>query len=87
MMRGFRRDNPDDQMPEQGQYGKLSSGEWFACIPVGYDQSGFPLVAGLSQHMVVEHEDGTITVSPSILVRGQHRTWHGYLERGMFRRV
>lgn len=32
------------------------------------------------------HEDGTITLSPSILDRGPGG-WHGYLERGIWREV
>lgn len=35
-------------------------------------------------HQVTEHHDGTITVSPSILYRGQ-KPWHGYLVRGVWR--
>lgn len=38
----------------------------------------------LVTHSIVEHEDGTITVSPSILVTGGEE-WHGYLERGIWR--
>jgi hypothetical protein len=37
----------------------------------------------LIDHEVTEHEDGTITVSPSILTD----VWHGYLERGVWRKV
>jgi len=36
----------------------------------------------LDGHTVVEHEDGTITVSPSLLIPG---VWHGWLESGVFR--
>lgn len=33
-------------------------------------------------------EDGTITVSPSILIsHWEGRSWHGYLERGVWREV
>lgn len=43
----------------------------------------------LSRHEVVEHEDGTITVAPSILVTEWDGDceikWHGYLERGVWR--
>ena len=41
----------------------------------------------LSGHTVVEHDDGTITVSPSILIpdRRPGKSWHGYLERGVWR--
>lgn len=45
-------------------------------------------------HDVTEHEDGTITVSPSIRlsimsdVYGELlEVWHGYLERGIWREV
>ncbi len=51
---------------------------WFAVVPNGD-------VADLSKHAVTEHEDGTITVSPSILTRGPTGEWHGYLERGIWR--
>ena len=46
----------------------------------------------LASHGIVEHEDGTITVSPSILVQSSvdrgtrlKELWHGYLERGVWR--
>jgi hypothetical protein len=68
-----------------GQYGKWDhDGKWYA-VPPGTD-----LLAGLAKHEVTEHEDGTITVSPSIEVSGgihSHMVshWHGYLERGIWR--
>jgi Family of unknown function (DUF6527) len=36
---------------------------------------------------LTEHEDGTITVSPSILAHesGNQPYWHGFLERGVWR--
>lgn len=52
---------------------------WQAMTPNGH-------MAGLVKHDVVEHEDGTITVSPSILVsNGSGPLWHGFLERGVWR--
>ena len=46
-------------------------------------------IANLHGHKVTEHEDGTITASPSILTTGyesgEKRTAHGYLERGVWR--
>ena len=66
------------------QYGQYwDSTIWYACSPNG-------LLANLGNHKVTEHEDGTITVSPSILVtgcneNGQSIQWHGYLERGTWR--
>lgn len=42
----------------------------------------------LSQHTVTEHDDGTITVEPSILVdwprEGAPRRYHGFLRNGVW---
>lgn len=69
-----------------GDYGisEIAIGEfgWWARPPDAPE--GF--FANLSRHEVVEHEDGTITVTPSILIRaGALGEWHGYLERGVWR--
>lgn len=55
---------------------------WLVCSPNGH-------ACSLANHEVVEHEDRTITVSPSILIRGRDNVelWHGYLERGVWRTV
>lgn len=72
---------------QPGCYGRvqMESGEWvWFCIP----PNGVPDGLGtLVAHTVVEHEDGTITVSPSILVHPAYDApgWHGYLERGVWR--
>lgn len=48
-------------------------------------------LGNLGNHEVTEHEDGTITVSPSILIDAHERHdgscpgWHGFLERGVWR--
>lgn len=65
-----------------GDYGiDPKNGGWYCCTPNGY-------VGNLQGHDVTEHEDGTITVSPSILVSdGEKELWHGYLERGVWREV
>ena len=72
---------------QSGDYWKLirndGSFEWYACAPSGW-------LGNLSGHDVTEHEDGTITVSPSILTSAPEpnpRAWHGYLERGIWREV
>lgn len=67
---------------QPGQYGKWArDGNWYA-VPPGQPA----LLANLARHDVTEHEDGTITVSPSILVQaGALGTWHGFLERGIWR--
>lgn len=64
---------------QPGDYGRSFHGTWMARPP--------RLAAGdLSRHEVTEHEDGTITVSPSILIQQPPLgDWHGYLERGVWR--
>jgi hypothetical protein len=75
---------PDDEyfLGEPGSYWKHKSlGTWYCVTPEG--QYG-----NLTRHDVVEHDDGTITVSPSILITGHEvPEWHGYLERGEWRKV
>jgi len=54
---------------------------WYCCTPNG-------LLGNLAAHTIVEELDGTITVSPSILVNeGRALSWHGYLEKGVWRQV
>ncbi len=67
---------PHELLP--GEYGKWErDGNWYG-VPPGTD-----LVANLAAHKIEEHEDGTLTVSPSILINGGRKeTWHGYLVRG-----
>ncbi len=76
---------PDGTEPfpgyEPGDYGRYAE-RWFV-RPPGCSE----LYGDVSGHEVVEHEDGTITVSPSILIKGHEATWHGYLERGQWREV
>ena len=43
-------------------------------------------IADLSNHEVTANDDGTITVSPSILVTGIGK-WHGYLINGVWSEV
>src|SRR4051812_24144420 len=62
-----------------GAYWRGADGRWYAVTPNG-------LLAGLGLHRVTEHEDGTITVSPSIATRlPPDGFYHGYLERGEWR--
>ena len=44
--------------------------------PSGHHAGGIP------DHEVEEHDDGTITVSPSIVTSDG---WHGWLDRGVWR--
>lgn len=93
--------NHETKVPflDPGEYGKMN-GVWY-CMPpkkkhflislpnncvVDISEK---LIGCLSGHKVVEHEDGTITVSPSILIsysggEGDF-SWHGFLERGIWR--
>jgi len=64
---------------EPGDYSKGFDGHWYARTPNG-------LLAGLRNHSVREHEDGTISVEPSILVHQPNvGQWHGYLQRGIWK--
>lgn len=45
------------------------------------------LLCNLSSHNVIEHSDRTITVSPSILCSNGTETWHGFLEKGIWKQV
>lgn len=65
--------------PAEIRYGKDKYGYWWISFPdIG--------VGGLRNHKIEEHEDGTITVSPSIRISG-HKDGkpmerHGFLVRG-----
>lgn len=64
-------------------YGREPEGSrsWYCRLPSG-------ALANLGAHEVTEHEDGTITVAPSIRVSGGppgSTPWHGFLERGIWR--
>lgn len=84
-MKGHRYPDVEDAaLPHlhmrEGGYRK-SEGIWEVTTPNG-------LHGRLGNHEVTEHEDGTITVSPSILVEyPPGKSWHGYLERGEWREV
>lgn len=66
---------------QNGDYG-LYEGCWYGLTPNGH-------LANLGGHDVIEHPDGTITVSPSIRVWSSSNfmscDWHGYLEKGIWR--
>ena len=71
----------------EGDYGfSPKAGNW-QVRPPGCNAGGIP------EHTVEEHDDGTITVSPSILLYDVDEEsisvviWHGYLERGVWREV
>lgn len=76
---------------EPGDYGRATnlatqgrpSGWWQVRAPDGSQGSLSP-----NLHTVVEHDDGSITVTPSIdFSQRRSNGWHGYLERGTWRSV
>lgn len=80
-MNGRRVRDLEPHQFEPGDYGRWEAGGgWYASTPND-------LTANLTAHQVVEHEDGSITVSPSIETssRGTGVYWHGFLERGVWR--
>ena len=82
-MKGTRKyvDETGELWLHEGDYGQDENGNWMGTSPNGH-------LGNLSNHDVTEHEDGTITVSPSILISDdQAEPWHGYLERGVWREV
>ena len=72
----------------ESEYGKdPHDGIWYARPPGMH-------MGSLANHEVTEHEDGTITVSPSILITGETVgdcvipvQWHGRLVCGEWRPV
>lgn len=75
------------QIPNPGEYMKLPGGMFHARTPNGH-------LANLERHKITEHENGTITVVPSIAVGLRHDKdgkmvppylYHGFLENGVWR--
>ncbi len=67
----------------EGNYGQDERGEWWFRAP------NTRSMAALTDHEVEVHEDGTISVTPSILwpkgMNGAEVEVHGYLTRGEWR--
>jgi hypothetical protein len=81
-MQGKRIYPENNLVLNNGEYA-LYGGIWYGKTPNGY-------LANLKAHKVLENEDGTITVSPSILVstnlNGEKQIrWHGYLKKGVWK--
>ena len=85
-MKGTRKhiDVAGELLLAEGEYGQDKSGTWYA-RPFGMH------MGGLENHDVIEHDDGTITVTPSILIIGSKGNgevrWHGYLDHGVWREI
>lgn len=65
-----------------GDYGKDGKGIWVVRTPNG-------ITAMIVDHKVTEHKNGTVTVSPSLLVEYSSikMNWQGYLEKGIWREM
>ena len=66
---------------EPGDYARRGS-RWWVRLPL---EDGRGLAQPLTENVwtVTEHDDGSITVTPSI--RCTFTGWHGYLEHGVWR--
>lgn len=69
---------------KEGEYAFCKKASCWYAHPYGTD-----LIANLGRHTVIENDDGTITVRPSILIagindKGKNETWHGYLVNGIW---
>jgi len=99
-MIGRRIENPDNftngPIVLPGDYWKDKAGHWHVAAPTPRDDDGDLLIADVSTWTVTEHDDGTITVHPSIFWGSSgwpgsprewaaKHTWHGFLERGIWR--
>lgn len=79
-MQGIRVDWQDGRLLHRGEFTLSPEGIWYAMSPDGR-------LANLANHTVVEHDDRTITVTPSIKVSGggDDGVWHGYLTKGVWK--
>lgn len=79
----FTGDLPTGLKDDHVCYWKSGATGWWIYLP----GAG---IGRLTNHMVTEHDDGTITVSPSIGLRKANTggfARHGFLERGTWREV
>lgn len=80
-MNGKRVYDKAPHLLEPGEYMRYADDE-----NAIYGRTPNGLMCNLKRHQITEHEDGTVTASPSILVNaGGNESWHGYLERGVWR--
>ncbi len=74
--------NDNESPSNPGEYSKWSDGSWMLCLPTG-------IHGRINDKIwkITEHDDNTITVSPSIKTTcGDHKyDWHGFLEKGVWR--
>jgi len=83
---------PEAEMSKPGAFGRLGPEAVGDCSALGWWQvtapSGERGSLNPAKHTVVEHEDGTITVAPSIdFSDWPGEKWHGWLRRGVWESV
>ena len=78
-----RRVNISPHLYVPGDYG-IWEGIWYGC-PKENTLGCFGDGSGIHGHKVIEHHDGSITVSPSIKITAREMVYHGYLENGVWR--
>jgi hypothetical protein len=77
----YRESWQPNKGPQPGDYWKDSGGYFGGVTPNGH-------FCNLAAHAIIEHDDATITVTPSILVSGNvgvspvRTMWHGWLKNG-----
>ena len=79
--------DPETHLPPDSAKGDYwrDAGVWYGWCPTPGPRN---LLCSLETHKITEHEDGTITVDPSILTRLYDGTvWHGWLRRGVWMEV
>lgn len=87
----WRALNSDGTPVVSNAQGNLTHGVWYVAAPVG-DAEGYA-IGRLENHTVREEDDGTISVRPndgssnSILLTRGDRSFHGYIEHGVWSSV
>ena len=85
-VQGHRIPSPDNyDVLKEGDYFKSNlDSNWYVCLPTVPPNFPFPLTGNVPNRTwtVVEHEDGTISATPSLLLIGH---WHGFLTKGFFK--
>lgn len=77
VVKDFESRLPDEICIWKSTYDSEELVWWFSYPGIG--------VGCLARHKVVEHEDETITASPSIKLEGNLGVAHGYIERNIWR--
>jgi hypothetical protein len=77
------------RLPDDSDIREAKAGDYFRVAWTGSDNEwwfrdprGDP--GRITKHTVEEHEDGTITVTPSIAPAPGDDGWHGFLRRGVW---